>query len=121
MKKILVVEDNDVNRELFRDILEMNSFNVLMAGDGEEGIRMAREHKPDLILMDIQLPKIDGLEAIKILKSENSTMNIPIIALTAFAMKGDEDVFLQAGCIGYIPKPIAVIEFIDKIKAYLSN
>lgn len=114
-KRILVVEDNETNRELVRDILDMLSYDVLLAKDGEEGIRVAIDEKPDLILMDIQLPKIDGLKAIKILKADASTRNIPIIALTAFAMKGDEDIFLEAGCMGYIPKPISLRNFIDTV------
>lgn len=119
-KKILVVEDNDINRELMRDILGMQDYEVLLAVDGEEGVRFAKEHLPDLILMDIQLPKMDGLQATKILKTDAVTMHIPIIALTAFAMKGDEDTFIKAGCNAYISKPIAVSSFIETIKTYLS-
>lgn len=120
-KKILVVEDNDVNRELIREILEMSSYDVLMAEDGEQGVSMARGHKPDLILMDMQLPKIDGIEATKILKADAATKDIPIIALTAFAMKGDDDLFINAGCTAHIPKPISVIRFLETIKTYLSE
>lgn len=120
-KKILVVEDNDVNRELMREILEMSSYEVLMAKDGEEGVSMAKEHKPDLILMDIQLPKIDGLQATRIIKADDSTGSIPVIALTAYAMKGDENIFLEAGCCAYIPKPISVLSFLEKIKTYLDT
>lgn len=120
MNKILIVEDNEVNRELFREILEMYSYEVVLAEDGEEGIEMAKAHKPDLILMDIQLPKIDGVQATKILKADDATKDIPIIALTAFAMKGDEEIFLEAGCATHITKPIAVLDFINAIKAYLA-
>lgn len=119
MSRILIVEDNDVNRELFRDILEMNSYEVLLAEDGEQGIELARTHKPDLILMDIQLPKIDGLQATKVLKADEATKDIPIIALTAFAMKGDEEIFIDAGCAAHITKPISVLSFINEIKAHL--
>lgn len=115
-KRVLVVEDNELNRELVTDILDMHSYEVLIAKDGEEGIRVAKEQKPDLILMDIQLPKIDGLRAVRILKSDDSTKAIPIIALTAFALKGDEAVFLEAGCTDYIPKPVSIKNFINKIE-----
>ncbi len=117
-KRVLVVEDNEVNRELVKEILEMQSYNVLLAVDGEEGIQIAKEQKPDLILMDIQLPKIDGLQAIRILKADDSTKDIPIIALTAFAMKGDEGIFLEAGCEAYIPKPISIKNFISTINSF---
>lgn len=120
MSKILIVEDNDVNRELFKDILEMNSYEVLLAEDGEKGIEMAQLHKPCLILMDIQLPKIDGLQATRILKADDATKHIPIIALTAFAMKGDEDIFIEAGCVAHITKPISVMSFINEIKTHLA-
>lgn len=120
MNKILIVEDNEVNRELFREILEMHSYEVVVAEDGEKGIEMAKAHKPDLILMDIQLPKIDGVQATKILKADDATKDIPIIALTAFAMKGDEEIFLEAGCATHITKPIAVLDFINAIKAHLA-
>lgn len=118
-KRVLVVEDNEMNRQLVSDLLGMLSYDVLVAGDGEEGIRIAKEEKPDLILMDIQLPKIDGLQAVKILKSDNSTKMIPIVALTAFALKGDEAIFLKAGCADYIPKPMSIRNFISTIERSL--
>jgi len=118
-KRVLIVEDNEINRELVSDLLDMLSYDVLIARDGEEGIRIAKEEKPDLILMDIQLPKIDGLQAVKILKSDDSTMMIPIIALTAFALKGDEAIFLEAGCTDYIPKPMSIRNFISTIERSL--
>ncbi len=118
-KRILVIEDNEMNRELVSDILDMHSYDVLMAKDGEEGIRIAMEQKPDLILMDIQLPKMDGLQAIKILKADDSTKMIPVVALTAFALKGDEAMFLEAGCADYIPKPISISSFISTVERSL--
>ncbi len=118
-KRVLVVEDNEINRELVSDILDMLSYDVLTARDGEEGIRIAKDEKPDLILMDIQLPKIDGLQAVRILKSDDSTRMIPIIALTAFALKGDEAVFLEAGCADYIPKPMSIRNFISTVERSL--
>lgn len=120
-KKILVVEDNEINRELFKEILEMNSYDVLLAGDGETGVQMAKELRPDLILMDIQLPRMDGIQATKILKADPLTMDIPVIALTAFAMKADEDIFLEAGCTAHITKPISITSFLDTIKTHLSD
>lgn len=119
-KKVLVVEDNEVNRELMKDILEMQDYTVLLAGDGEEGVRIAKEQIPDLILMDIQLPKMDGLKATELLRADAVTSNIPIIALTAFAMKGDEDIFIKAGMNAYISKPISIKSFLGTIKSYLA-
>lgn len=119
-KKVLVVEDNEVNRELMKDILEMQDYTVLLAGDGEEGVRIAKEQIPNLILMDIQLPKMDGLKATELLRADAVTSNIPIIALTAFAMKGDEDIFIKAGMNAYISKPISIKSFLGTIKSYLA-
>ncbi|MBI5641369.1 MAG: response regulator [Nitrospirae bacterium] len=105
-KKILVVEDNEKNKVLVRDILTYYGYEVLEAGNGEEGIRKARESHPDLILMDIQLPVMDGIAAGAILKHDPLTEKIKIIALTSFAMKGDREKILDAGFDAYIPKPI---------------
>jgi CheY-like chemotaxis protein len=104
--KILIIDDNPMNLELVSDLLEVNGFEVLQANDALTGIDIAKQEKPDLILMDIQLPGMDGLTATKILRAEPATKTIPIVALTAHAMKGDEKKVLYAGCVGYISKPI---------------
>jgi len=106
MKKILVVEDNPTNRLLIRDVLRYYGYEVLEAADGKEGVSMASEHLPDLILMDIQMPVMDGFQAGAILKNDPKTKHIRIIALTSFAMKGDRDKIMEAGFDGYISKPI---------------
>lgn len=117
-RRILIVEDNQHNLELFKDILELNGYVVLIAEDGFEGVRLAKEERPDLILMDIQLPGIDGITATKEIKSDVSTINIPIVALTAFAMKGDDERFKSIGFNGYIPKPVRINEFIAAINNF---
>jgi two-component system, cell cycle response regulator len=103
---ILVIEDNPVNRELVTDVLEASRFRVTQARTAEEGLRLARELLPDLILMDISLPGMDGLAATRALKADPATSRLPVIALTAHAMRGDEAIALQAGCDGYLSKPI---------------
>ena len=104
--KVLVVEDNPLNLELATDLLEVAGFEVISAQTGEAGIKLAREAQPDLILMDLSLPGMDGIEATKALKADPQTSGIPIVAVTAHAMKGDEQKALAAGCEGYITKPI---------------
>jgi CheY-like chemotaxis protein len=105
-KKILIIEDNPINMELVTDILKVAGYRILQAENAEEGIALAKVEKPVLILMDISLPGMDGLTATQILKQDPITKDIPIIALTAHAMKGDEEKILAAGCTGYISKPI---------------
>jgi two-component system cell cycle response regulator DivK len=112
---ILIIEDNAVNRKLVEVILTKSGYTVLSAADAEQGISLARSGHPDLILMDIHLPGMDGLSATRLLKSEDSTKDIPIIALTAMAMKGDEKRTLEAGCDGYIDKPIRHHSLIDAV------
>ena len=119
-KTILVVEDDDLNRKLVRTLLQVSKFNVLEAMDAEKGIHLAHEHHPDLILMDIQLPGMDGLKATQIIKSDPDLKKIPVVALTAFAMQGDEEKALAAGCDGYITKPINTREFRAKIQNFYS-
>ena len=116
---ILVIEDNPTNMRLTTDILKRQGYTVIQADNAELGIEMALQEKPNLILMDIQLPKMDGLTATKILKSEESLKKTLIIALTANAMKGDEADVLAAGCDDYIPKPIRYKSFIEKIDELL--
>ena len=104
--KILLIEDNPLNMELATDLLEASGFEVISAHSGEAGIKLAREAQPDLILMDLSLPGMDGIEATKALKADPQTSAIPIVAVTAHAMKGDEQKALAVGCEGYITKPI---------------
>lgn len=118
-EKILIIDDNPVNRELASDLLKLHGFQMLQAKDAETGIELAKAKMPDLILMDIQLPGMDGLEATRRLKEDATTMNVPIVAITAYAMKGDEEKALKAGCIGYIPKPIDTRKFSETIKNFL--
>jgi two-component system cell cycle response regulator DivK len=114
-KMVLVVEDNDLNMKLFHDLLEAHGYIVLQAKDGMEGWRMAREHRPDLILMDIQLPDVSGLEVTKWLKADETLKSIPVIAITAFVMDGDEEKFLEGGCDAYIVKPISISNFLQTV------
>ncbi len=120
-KTVLVVEDNDLNMKLFQDVLELHGYNVLQAKDGMEGWRMAREHRPDLILMDIRLPGISGLEATKRLKDDETLKSIPVIAITAFAMAGDKEKFLEGGCDAYIPKPISIPNFLQIVERFANR
>ncbi len=119
-KKILVVEDNETNRKLFATILRMEHYEVFEAEDAVQGLELAREHRPDLILMDIQLPGMDGLTATRRLKKDPDLKDTPVLALTAFAMAGDHQKALDAGCDGYISKPIKVENFLEQIVPFLS-
>ncbi len=119
-KTILVVEDNELNMKLFHDLLEAHGYNILQTKDGMEALRMAREHRPDLILMDIQLPEVSGLEVTKWIKEDEDLKSIPVIAITAFAMKGDEEKIREGGCEAYIAKPISVTSFLETVQKYLN-
>ena len=119
MKKVLVVEDNEDNLLLFRFMLEESGYEVIEARDGAKGVALALQEKPDLIVMDIQLPDIDGLEATKRIRASEADSDIPIIALTSFAMAGDREKALAAGCNGYITKPINPETFIAELEKYL--
>jgi two-component system cell cycle response regulator DivK len=119
MATVLVIEDNPANMTLATFLLESAGHSVLSAADAEAGLTLARAEQPDLILMDIQLPGMDGLEATALLKSDDVTRSIPVIALTALAMKGDEERIRAAGCDGYIAKPLAYREFLNVIAAQL--
>ena len=121
MKQVLIIEDNPSNLTLTVDILERADYSVLTAVNAEDGIKLAREHMPDLILMDIQLPGTDGLTATRILKNDLMTQDIPVIALTAHAMKGDEEKILSEGCDGYIAKPIRYKSFLDTIHEFFQE
>ena len=118
-KKVLIVEDNDLNMKLFHDLLEAQGYDTLQTKDGMEALKLAREHTPDLILMDIQLPEVSGLEVTKWLKEDESLRLIPVIAVTAFAMKGDEEKIRRGGCEAYISKPISVPQFLQTVQSYL--
>ena len=119
MKRILVIEDNETNIYLVGFILKKNDYEIIEARSGEEGIELAVKKKPDLILMDIQLPGIDGLETTKRIRELDAGRNIPIIALTSYAMTVDREKSLAAGCTGYIEKPINPDTFIGEIEKYL--
>jgi len=119
-KKILIVEDNELNMKLFNDLLQANGYETIQTMDGRDAMSLAREHSPDLILMDIQLPEISGLEVTKMMKADDDLRVIPVIAVTAFAMKGDEEKIRQGGCEGYIAKPISVPTFLETINKFLS-
>ena len=119
--RILVVEDNEMNMQLFEYLLEESGFEIIKATTGEEALKLATEKKPDLILMDIHLPGMDGLSVVRELKSGGNMDGIPILALTAHALRGDKDRFLQAGCDGYISKPIDVKTFIPSIQQFLAK
>ena len=119
-KKVLIVEDNELNMKLFNDLLQANGYDTLQTKDGREAMDIARKHKPDLILMDIQLPEISGLEITKMLKDDAELKGIPVIAVTAFAMKGDEEKIREGGCEGYIAKPISVSSFLQTVSRFLA-
>jgi two-component system, cell cycle response regulator DivK len=118
-KKILIVEDNQDNRELVVKVLKNKGFELAEAADGEEAIEKAVSEKPDLILLDISLPKLDGYEVVKRLKSMEEFREIPVVAFTAHAMKGDREKVIAEGFEGYISKPINIREFPDQLKLYL--
>ena len=119
-KTILIIEDNELNMKLVRSMLQLGHYRILEAWDAESGIQLAREHLPDLILMDIQLPGMDGLNATRIIRNDPNLMNIPVVALTSYAMQGDEQKALSAGCTGYIAKPIDTRNFLDILAGYLN-
>ncbi len=120
-RKILVVEDNDMNRRLVRILLKANGYEVIEATTGDEAMEYLKDQTPDLILMDIQLPNTDGLALSREIKSNPLTKDVPIIAVTAYAMKGDRDKTLEAGCDDYISKPIDINEIRTKVKQYIGN
>ena len=115
-KTILIVEDNELNMKLFHDLLEAHGYATLQTKDGNEALKLAREHFPNLILMDIQLPEVSGLEVTRWIKGDDSIRHIPVIAVTAFAMKGDEEKSREGGCEAYIAKPISVTNFMEVIE-----
>ena len=121
IKTILVVEDNKLNMKLVRGLIKIGKYNMLEANDAELGIQLIREQMPDLVLMDIQLPGMDGLSATKIIKEDPDLKDIPIVALTSYAMQGDKEKALAAGCTGYIAKPIDTRKFLETVSQYLKD
>jgi two-component system cell cycle response regulator DivK len=118
-KTVLIVEDNELNMKLFHDLLAAHGYDTLQTRDGMEALALARKHHPDLILMDIQLPEVSGLEVTRWIKEDETLRAIPVIAVTAFAMKGDEEKMRQGGCEAYIAKPISVGKFIETVRRFL--
>ncbi len=118
-KTVLIVEDNELNMKLFNDLLDAHGYKTLQTRDGMEALDMARTHRPDLILMDIQLPEVSGLEVTKWLKADDELQSIPVVAVTAFAMKGDEEKIREGGCEAYISKPISVATFLDTVRKFI--
>lgn len=120
-KKILIVEDNDLNLKLFRDLLAANGYETVETKEGVEAMGITRAIMPDLILMDIQLPEISGLDVTRKIKNDPEIKHIPVIAVTAFAMKDDEEKILEAGCEAYLSKPIAIDKFITTVRHFLEE
>ena len=120
-KSVLIVEDNELNMKLFHDMLDAHGYRTIQTHSGLEALDLAREHRPSLILMDIQLPEVSGLEVTKWLKDDEELRDIPVIAVTAFAMKGDEERIRQGGCEAYLSKPISVVGFIETVRQFIGN
>ena len=118
-KTVLIVEDNELNMKLFNDLVETRGCAIIQTRSGVEAVDLARKHRPDLILMDIQLPEVSGLQVTQWLKDDDELKSIPIIAVTAFAMKGDEEKIRQGGCEAYLSKPISVGKFLETIDKFL--
>jgi len=117
----MIVEDNEKNLKLVRDVLQVKGYRTIEAGTGEDGVRAAMEHKPDLILMDIQLPGMNGIEALKVLRADATTAGIPVIAVTASVMQQDRNQITQAGFDGYIGKPLNLKEFLEAVRKALER
>ena len=120
-KTILIVEDNELNMRLFNDVLQASGYQTLQTGDGSEAVILAQEHHPDLILMDMRLPGISGMEATQIIKGRDDLRDIPIVAVTASALKGDEEKILAGGCDGFIAKPISIPTFLATVAQFLGE
>ncbi len=118
-KTVMIVEDNELNMKLFHDLLEANGYRTIQTRNGTEALALAREHHPDLILMDIQLPEVSGLDVTRWIKEDETIRHIPVIAVTAFAMKGDEERIRSGGCEAYLSKPISVMKFIETVRHFL--
>jgi len=120
-QKILIVEDNELNMKLFNDLLEAHGYETVTTRDGKEALGLAEKEMPDLILMDIQLPEVSGFDITRQIKAHDDLKHIPVIAVTAFAMKGDEDKIKECGCNGYISKPISIATFIETIQDHMQT
>jgi len=118
-KTVLIVEDNELNMKLFNDLLEAHGYITIGTRNGVEAMELARRHRPDLILMDIQLPEVSGLDVTRWLKADSELKSIPVIAVTAFAMKGDEERIREGGCEAYLSKPISVSRFLETVRQFL--
>ena len=120
-KIVLIVEDNELNMKLFHDLLAAHGYATIQTRNGLEALELARKHRPALILMDIQLPEVSGLEVTKWLKEDDDLRTIPVVAITAFAMKGDEERIRRGGCEAYISKPISIATFLDAVRRHLGE
>ncbi len=120
-KTVMIVEDNELNMKLFSDLLHAQGYETLQTRDGMEALALACRHRPNLILMDIQLPEVSGLEVTKWIKDDDRVSDIPVVAVTAFAMKGDEERIRQGGCEAYISKPISVPMFLETIRQFIGD
>ena len=120
-KTVLIVEDNELNMRLFNDILQASGYQTIQTGDGHEALELAEARRPDLILMDMRLPGISGLDVTRMIKERDHLRHIPVIAITASAFKGDEAIFLAGGCDGFIAKPISIPSFLDTIAKFLNE
>ncbi|WP_298423971.1 response regulator [Rhodoblastus sp.] len=120
-KTVLIVEDNELNMKLFNDLLEAHGYATVQTKSGVEAVGLARQHRPNLILMDIQLPEVSGLQVTQWLKDDPDLAHIPVVAITAFAMKGDEEKIRQGGCEAYLSKPISVVKFLETVRNYIGD
>ncbi|MGE0023164.1 MAG: response regulator [Hyphomicrobium sp.] len=120
-KTVLIVEDNELNMKLFHDLLDAYGYVTVQTRNGLDALTLARVHRPDLILMDIQLPEVSGLEVTKWLKEDDELRDIPVVAVTAFAMKGDEERIRSGGCEAYVSKPISVSVFLDTVRRFVGD
>ena len=119
-KTVLIVEDNELNLKLFHDLLESHGYDTMGTRSGIDALALARAHRPDLILMDIHLPDVSGLEVTRWIKSDPELRRIPVVAVTAFAMNGDEERIRQGGCEAYLSKPISIAKFMETVRSFLS-
>ena len=120
-KRVMIVEDNELNMKLFHDLLEAHGYETIQTRNGKDALELARKHRPHLVLMDIQLPEVSGLVVTRWLKDDAELCDIPVIAVTAYAMKGDEERIRQGGCEAYISKPISVLGFIDTVREFIGE